>query len=146
MPSLNRVMLMGNLTRDPEMRYLPSNAAVTGFGLAVNRTWKNQAGEKQEEVTFVDVECFGKMAEVLKQYVHKGDPLYIEGRLKLDQWEDATSGQKRSKMKIIAESFQFLSSGKQGGQQQQPAMQPHQQDGAPAYGGRPDPVDDVIPF
>jgi single-strand DNA-binding protein len=107
MPNLNKVMLMGNLTRDPELRYLPSNAAVVGFGMAINRRWKNQAGESQDEVAFVDLEAFGRTAEVLNQYVKKGDPIYIEGRLKLDQWQDR-DGNTRSKPKVVVESFEFL--------------------------------------
>lgn len=110
MPNLNRVMLMGNLTRDPELRYLPTNnTAVVGVGLAVNRRWRNQQGEPQEETTFVDCEGFGKTAEVINQYLRKGRPIYLEGRLKLDQWEDR-EGQKRSKLKVIIETFQFIDS------------------------------------
>lgn len=114
MPNLNRVMLMGNLTRDPEMRYLPSNTAVTALGLAINRRWRNQQGEQQEEVTFIDCEAFGKVAELLNQYMRKGRPLYVEGRLKLDQWQDK-EGHNRSKLKVIIESFQFIDSRPGGG-------------------------------
>lgn len=110
MPNLNKVMLMGNLTRDPELRYLPSNVAVVGLGLAVNRRWRNQQGEQQEETTFVDCEAFGKTAELLNQYLQKGRPVYIEGRLKLDQWQDREGGGNRSKMKVIIENFQFIDS------------------------------------
>ncbi len=109
MPNLNRVMLMGNLTRDPELRYLPSNTAVVGLGVAVNRRWRNQQGEQQEETTFVDCEAFGRSAEVINQYLRKGRPIFIEGRLKLDQWQDK-EGQNRSKMKVIIENFQFVDS------------------------------------
>ena len=109
MPNLNRVMLMGNLTRDPELRFLPSGSAIVGFGLAINRKWKDQSGEAQEEVTFVDVEGFGKTAEVINQYLKKGRPVYIEGRLKLDQWQDK-EGKNRSKLKVVIESFQFIDS------------------------------------
>lgn len=116
MPNLNKVMLMGNLTRDPEMRYLPSNTAVVNLGLAVNRRWRNQqTGEQQEETTFVDCEAFGKQAELLNQYMKKGRPLFIEGRLKLDQWQNR-EGQQRSKMKVVIEQFQFIDSrGGEGG-------------------------------
>ncbi|WP_432800067.1 single-stranded DNA-binding protein [Poriferisphaera sp. WC338] len=117
MPNLNKVMLMGNLTRDPEMRFLPnSNMAVVNFGLAINRTWYNKnTNEKQEETTFIDVEAFGKQAEILNQYVSKGRPIFIEGRLKLDQWQDQ-QGNNRSKIKIICEKFEFLGGRDQGGQ------------------------------
>lgn len=116
MPNLNKVMLMGNLTRDPELRYLPSNMPVVSLGLAVNRRWRNQQGEPQEETTFVDCEAFGRTAEVINQYMRKGRPLFIEGRLKLDQWQ-AQDGTNRSKLKIIIESFEFLDSrgGDEGG-------------------------------
>jgi len=107
MANLNRVLLIGNLTRDPEMRYLPNNTAVVSFGVAVNRQWRNQQGEQQEEVTFVDCEAFGKQAEVINQYMNKGRPIFIEGRLRLDQWQDK-EGNKRSRMKVVIESFQFL--------------------------------------
>jgi single-strand DNA-binding protein len=107
MPNLNKVLLMGNLTRDIELRHLPSGMAVAAFGLAVNRRWKNQQGEQQDEVTFVDLEAFGKPAEVMNQYLRKGSAVFIEGRLKLDQWEDKDGG-KRNKMKVVVESFQFI--------------------------------------
>jgi len=117
MPNLNRVMLMGNLTRDPEIRYLPSNMAVVSLGLAINRRWRNQQGEQQEETTFVDCEAFGRSAEVISQYLRKGRPLFVEGRLKLDQWQDK-EGNNRSKMKVVIESFQFVDSrgGEEGGE------------------------------
>jgi len=109
MPNLNRVMLMGNLTRDPELRYLPSNTPVVNLGLAINRRWKNQQGESQEETTYVDCEAFGRSAEVINQYLRKGRPVYIEGRLRFDQWQDR-EGQNRSKLKVVVESFQFIDS------------------------------------
>jgi len=109
MPNLNRVLLMGNLTRDPELRYLPSNTPVVSIGLAVNRRWRNQQDQQQEETTFVDCEAFGRSAEVINQYLRKGRPVFIEGRLRLDQWQDK-EGQNRSKMKVIIESFQFVDS------------------------------------
>jgi len=110
-------MLMGNLTRDPELRYLPTNnMPVVGIGLAINRRWRNQQGEQQEDVTFVDCETFGKTAEVINQYFRKGSPIYVEGRLKLDQWQDK-EGHNRSKLKIVIENFQFLDSKGSGGGQ-----------------------------
>jgi single-strand DNA-binding protein len=109
MPNLNRVMLMGNLTRDPELRYTPSNTAVANIGLAVNRRWRNQQGEQQEEVTFIDCEAWGRTAEVINQYLRKGRPIFIEGRLRLDQWQDK-DGQNRSKLKVVVDSFEFIDS------------------------------------
>jgi len=109
MPNLNRVLLMGNLTRDPEIRYTPSGMAVASFGLAVNRRFRDKtSGEMREEVTFVDIDFFGKQAELAGQYLAKGRPLFVEGRLKLDQWEDRATGQKRSKLKVVGDHFQFL--------------------------------------
>ena len=109
MPNLNRVLLMGNLTRDPELRYLPSNTPVVSLGLAINRRWRNQQDQQQEETTFVDCEAFGRSAEVINQYLRKGRPVFIEGRLRLDQWQDK-EGQNRSKMKVVVENFQFVDS------------------------------------
>ena len=109
MPNLNKVFLMGNLTRDPELRFTPSGTAVGNFGIATNRRFKNSSGELQEEATFVDVDVFGRQAEVLNEYVHKGDPLFIEGRLKLDEWEAKDGSGRRKKLKIICEHFEFLS-------------------------------------
>ncbi len=111
--SFNRVFLMGNLTRDVELRHLPnSSTAVANIGLAVNRRYRTQSGEQREEVTFVDCDAFGRTAEVMSQYLQRGRPVFIEGRLKLDQWQDQ-QGNNRSKMKVIVESFQFIDS--QGG-------------------------------
>lgn len=111
MPSYNKVILIGNLTRDPELRYTPSGRAIAKLGLALNRSWKTETGETREEVTFVDVDAFGRQAEVLGQYLRKGRPVMVEGRLKLDQWDDKQTGQKRSRMGVVLESFQFLDSG-----------------------------------
>jgi single-strand DNA-binding protein len=115
MPNLNKVMLMGNLTRDVELKTTPSNLTVANLGLAVNRRWKTPDGEQREEVTFIDCEAWGKSAEILAKYLSKGKPVYLEGRLKLDQWEDK-DGQKRSKMRVVVEEFQFIDSkGSTGG-------------------------------
>ncbi len=114
MANLNKVMLIGNLTRDPELRHTPSGKVVSELGLAINRTWSNDQGQKQEETTFVDVSVWGRQAEVIQQYVTKGSPIYIEGRLQLDTWDDKTTGQKRSKMRVVCENFQFI--GSKGGQ------------------------------
>ena len=110
MANFNKVILAGNLTRDPEMRYTPKGTAIAKFGLAVNRTWKNEAGETKEEVTFVDVDAFGRQAEVIAQYMKKGRPFLVEGRLKLDQWEDKNTHQKQSKLRVVLESFSFIDS------------------------------------
>ena len=108
MANFNKVILMGNLTRDPELRYTPNGKPIAKLGLAVNRTWRTEQGDQREEVTFVDVDVFGRTAENVGQYMRKGRPILIEGRLKLDQWEDRNTGQKRSKMGVVAETVQFL--------------------------------------
>ncbi len=113
--SLNKVMLMGNLTRDVELKHTQSNQAVATIGMAVNRRWKDQNGEQREETTFVDCEAWGKTAEILAQYMAKGKPLLIEGRLKLDTWQDKESGANRSKMRVVIEQFYFVDS-KGGGE------------------------------
>lgn len=115
MASLNRVLLIGNLTRDPELRYTPSGSAVADFGLAMNRVWKGQDGARQEETTFVDITAWGKTAELAKQYLSKGRRVFVEGRLKLDQWT-SQEGQKRSKLSVVAETLQFLDARGEGGE------------------------------
>lgn len=105
--NLNKVTLAGNLTRDPEMRFTTSNTAVANIGIAVNRKWKDNAGKVNEDVLFIDCEAWGRTAEVINEHLRKGDPIFIEGRLKLDQWEDRDGG-KRSKIKVVVESFQFI--------------------------------------
>lgn len=110
MPSFNKVILIGNLTRDPQLRYLPSQTAVVDFGLACNRKWKGQNGEDREEVLFVDCSAFARQAEVINEYCRKGRPLFVEGRLKLDQWEDKQGGGKRSRLTVVVENFQLLGS------------------------------------
>ena len=114
MASYNKVILMGNLTRDPQMKYLPSQTAVVEFGLACNRKYKTQSGEQKEEVTFVDCTAFGRTGEVINQYFTKGKPIFIEGRLKYDQWEDKQGGGKRHKLTVVIESFEFIG-GRDGG-------------------------------
>jgi single-strand DNA-binding protein len=115
MANFNRVILAGNLTRDPELRYTPKGTAVARIGMAINRTWKSETGETKEEVTFVDIEAWGRQGEVIAQYVKKGRPLLVEGRLRLDQWEDKNTHQKQSKLKVILESFSFLDSARGDG-------------------------------
>ncbi|MEO1128351.1 MAG: single-stranded DNA-binding protein [Planctomycetota bacterium] len=113
--SYNKVLLMGNLTRDIELRQLPSNMAVANIGLAVNRRYRTKDGENREETTFIDCEAYGRTAETMSQYLRKGRPVFIEGRLKLDQWEDRQSGQSRSKLKVVIDNFQFVDSREGGG-------------------------------
>jgi single-strand DNA-binding protein len=110
MASYNKVLLMGNLTRDPEVRYTPKGTAIANLGLAVNRVYSTESGEQKEEVTFIDIEVWGRQAETAGQYLSKGRPVFVEGRLRLDSWEDKESGQKRNKLKVVAERVQFLGS------------------------------------
>lgn len=112
MANVNKVILIGNVTRDVESKALPSGSSLASLSLAVNRSYKTESGEKREEVTFVDVELWGRVAEIAAQYVKKGSPLYVEGRLKMDSWEDKETGQKRSKMKVVGEAIQLLGSKK----------------------------------
>ena len=114
MANLNKVMLIGNLTRDPELRYTPKGTAVADIGMAINRIWNNEAGQKQEETTFVDVTLWGRQAELAEKYLGKGRGVYIEGRLQLDTWDDKETGKKRSKLKVVGENLQFLPDGKGG--------------------------------
>ena len=113
--SLNKVMLMGNLTRDVEVKHLSGDNAVGNFGMAVNRKFKGRDGDMREEVTFIDCEAWGRTAEVMGQYLAKGRPVFIEGRLKLDTWQDKNDGSNRSKLKVVVESFQFVDSRNDGG-------------------------------
>jgi single-strand DNA-binding protein len=123
MANVNRVILIGNLTRDPQLRYLPSQTAVVDFGLATNRRYQTASGEEREEVCFVDCTAFGRMAEVLNQYCQKGKQIYLEGRLKFDTWEDKQGGGKRSKLSVVVENFQFLGSREGGGAGAAPAQE-----------------------
>jgi len=151
MASFNKVILMGNLTRDPELRYTPKGTAIAKVGLAVNRVWTNEAGEKKEEVTFVDVDIFGRTAENVGQYMRKGRPMLVEGRLKLDQWDDKQTGQKRSRLGVVAENVQFLGSAPGGGEGGAPAAPrpARPAPGAPApepVEGDAPPESDDVPF
>ena len=114
MASFNKVMLMGNLTRDPQLSYTPNQTAVVDFGLAMNRRWTGQDGSQREETCFVDCTAFGRPAETINKYLSKGRPVFVEGRLKFDSWT-AQDGTKRSKLKVIVENFQFLPGGGAGG-------------------------------
>lgn len=109
MPNLNKVLLMGNLTRDPELRTTPKGTPICQFSMAINRKFKTEGGEQRDEVVYVDVEAWGKQAETIAKYCAKGRPLYVEGRLRLDTWEDKNTKEKRSRMKVVLEQFQFLS-------------------------------------
>ena len=150
MASFNKVILMGNLTRDVELRQTPSQQAVANIGIAVNRSYKTREGESRDETTFVDCEAWGRTAEVMAQYLAKGRPVHIEGRLKLDQWQDQ-QGQNRSKLKVVVENFQFVG-GREGGgapgaggggRDYQPSSAPT---GGGGGGGHAAPADDDIPF
>jgi len=109
MPSYNKVLLMGNLTRDPQLKQTPNNTSVAEIGLACNRKFKDKDGEMREETTFVDCEAWGRTAETMAKYLSKGRPVFVEGRLKLDQWQDK-DGNNRSKLRVVIESFQFIDS------------------------------------
>ncbi len=115
MASFNQVILVGNLTRDPELRVTPKGTAICQFGLAVNRQFKDESGQTRDETTFVDIEAWGKQGELVAKYLTKGSPALVQGRLKLDQWEDKQTQQKRSKLKVVLENVQFLSSRGAGG-------------------------------
>lgn len=145
MADLNKVMLIGRLSRDPQLRFLPSQSAVCDFGFAVGRKWKTATGEQKEETCFLDCTVFGKGAEVFNQYMAKGKQCYLEGRLRLDQWDDKTTGQKRSKITVVVEDFQFLGS-KNDGQTRENADAPHRDD-VPVHQVAGDAVnDDDLPF
>lgn len=153
MAGYNKVILIGNLTRDPELRYTPKGVAIARIGLAVNRNWRDAtSGELKEEVTFVDIDAFGKQAETLGQYMKKGSPLMVEGRLRFDTWEDKQTNQKRSKLGVVLESFQFLDSrsNREGGSAgaEAPRSRPAPASPAtPAAESEPaPPEDDDVPF
>jgi single-strand DNA-binding protein len=155
MANFNKVILAGNLTRDPELRYTPKGMAVVKMGMAINRTWKSESGETKEEVTFVDVDAWGRQAEVIAQYMRKGRPILIEGRLKLDTWEDKNTHQKQSKLKVTLESFSFIDSkgaegggagGAPSGESPRKSAAPAKTEGAPAENEPQPPEDDDVPF
>ncbi|MGZ8899896.1 MAG: single-stranded DNA-binding protein [Limisphaerales bacterium] len=161
MNGFNKVILAGNLTRDPELRYTPSGTAIAKFGLALNRKWKDsQSGEMREEVTFVDVDAFGKQAELIGQYLKKGQPLLVEGRLKMDSWEDKQTQQKKTRLGVVMEGMTFLGTGQGrdggdfgggsgGGSGGAPSARPRPQQSAPppsSSGGDMPPEEDDVPF
>lgn len=140
MANLNKVMLIGNVTRDPEIKYTPKGSAVTDLGIAVNRVFTPDGGEKREETTYVDVTLWGRQAEIAGEYCKKGRSIYIEGRLQLDSWEDKASGQKRSKLRVVGENFQLLGprpggAGGSGGSDEEYSDRPPQRREQPSSGG-----------
>jgi single-strand DNA-binding protein len=145
--NFNKVFLMGNLTRDVELKYTPSNQPVASLGIATNRRYRTRDGEDREETTFVDCEAWGRTAEVMNQYLAKGRPVFIEGRLKFDEWEDR-DGNKRNKLRVVIENFQFVDSrGGGGGASSGGGRGSRQESPAPVPGGGHEPVgDDEIPF
>ena len=154
MASLNKVFLMGNLTRDPELRYTPSGTAIANFGLAINRRFKGKDGDTREDTCFVDVDAWARQAEVISEYCRKGRPLFIEGRLQLDSWQ-TKDGQKRSKLKVVLENFQFIGgrgegqgSGPRGGggPPASPPKKDEQGSGSAPESGGFNVDDDEIPF
>ncbi len=154
MANFNKVILAGNLTRDPELKYTPKGTAVASFGLAINRRWKTETGETRDEATFVDIEAYGKQAEVVAQYMKKGRPFLVEGRLKLDQWEDKNTHQKQSKLRVVLEGFSFIDSnrGDSGAPPEAPRARQTPSAAAPATPGAPteaeppQPEEDDVPF
>jgi single-strand DNA-binding protein len=149
MASFNKILLMGNLTRDPQLSYTPSQTAVVDFGLATNRTWNDQSGQKREEVCFVDCRAFGRMAENINKFFRKGKPIFVEGRLSFDQWT-GQDGVKRSKHRVTVENFTFLpgtGGGGAGGGPEQGDQGGYDEPGpsAPSRSGGPV-ADEDIPF
>ncbi len=151
MASLNKVMLLGNLTRDPELRHTPKGSAVTDLGLALNRRVQDGNGGWKEEVTYVDVTVWGNSAENAHKYLSKGRGVFVEGRLQMDTWDDKETGKKRSKLKVVADNLQFLPDGKGGGGGSRPASSNESSGGAGSQGGSAGPAgdfeeEDNIPF
>ena len=145
MANFNKVILAGNLTRDPQLSYLPSNTPVCEFGLAINRKWKSQTGDMKDETCFVDMRAYGRQAETLNQYMNKGKPLLVEGRLKFDQWQ-GKEGERRSKLYVVVEGFQFL--GAPSGGQRGPGGPPPGRTAEPVRSGGMDempPVEEAAP-
>lgn len=155
MASFNKVILLGNLTRDPETRVTTNGNTICKLGMAVSRAYSTRDGERREETTFVDIDAFGKQAEVITKYMRKGRPLMVEGRLKLEQWE-TNDGQKRSKLGVVLENFQFVggrddadsvSSGSSGGYEQ---SSPPRRESKPAptsdFSADGDTLDEDVPF
>jgi single-strand DNA-binding protein len=153
MASFNKVILLGNLTRDPEVRYTPKGSAVCDLGIAVNRQYTLESGEKREEVTYVDVVLWSRLAEIAGEYLKKGRPIFIEGRLQLDTWDDKQSGQKRSKLRVIGETMQLLGSrpaaaggAAEGAEEDRQSRAPKTTAPPPKTSAPAEPDDDEIPF
>lgn len=150
MANFNKVYLIGNLTRDPELRVTPKGTAICQFGLAVNRQYKDESGATRDETTFVDIEAWGRQGETISKYCTKGRPLFVEGRLKFDQWEDKASGQKRSRLKVVLEGFQFLGGrGEAGGAGNEADQTPERHSPPPRSTNKPAPTEDIdedVPF
>jgi|SRR5205814_833885 len=150
MASFNKVILLGNLTRDPEVRYTPKGSAVCDLGIAINRQYTLDSGEKREEVTYVDVVLWSRLAEIAGEYLKKGRPVFIEGRLQLDTWDDKQTGQKRSKLRVIGETMQLLGGRPPGAGGGAPAeggeAHPAKSTPPPKAGAAAEPDDDEIPF
>ena len=147
MASYNKVILIGNLTRDPELRYTPKGTAVARIGLAVNRVWRTETGETREEATFVDCDAFGRQAETLCQYMKKGNPILVEGRLRLHTWEDKQTNQKQSKLRVDIENFRFVSGAARDGATEPPARpRPTAAEPAGESDAEPMPSEDDVPF
>jgi single-strand DNA-binding protein len=144
MANLNKVLLLGNVTRDPEVRYTPKGSAVCDLGIAVNRGYTTDSGEKREEVTFVDVTLWGRTAEVASEYLKKGRPVFIEGRLQMDTWDDKQTGQKRTRLRVVAENMQLLGGRPQGGGDM--AGESRSTSAPPKKSAAPEPDEDEIPF
>ena len=154
MASVNKVILIGNCTRDPEVRYTPKGTAVADISMAMNRYYSSDGGDRREETTFVDVTLWGRQAEVAGEYLKKGRPVYIEGRLQMDSWDDKNTGQKRTKLKVVGESMQLLgsrdgggsNSGNSGPSSDSSFNHTSNQSSAPNDGAQFDAEDDDIPF
>jgi single-strand DNA-binding protein len=144
MANLNKVLLLGNVTRDPEVRYTPKGSAVCDLGVAVNRAYTTDSGEKREEVTFVEVTLWGRTAEVASEYLKKGRPVFIEGRLQMDTWDDKQTGQKRTRLRVVAENMQLLGGRPSGGGE--PTGEGRQTSAPPKKSAPSEPDEDEIPF
>jgi single-strand DNA-binding protein len=145
MASFNKVILLGNLTRDPEVRYTPKGSAVCDLGIAVNRAYTTDSGERREEVTYVDVVLWARLAEIAGEYLKKGRPVFIEGRLQLDSWDDKQTGQKRTKLRIVGETMQLLG-GRPTGAAADSAGESRQATAPPKQSAPAEPDEDEIPF
>ena len=147
MASFNKVILLGNLTRDPEVRYTPKGSAVCDLGIAVNRVYTTDSGEKREEVTYVDVVLWARLAEIAGEYLKKGRPVFIEGRLQMDSWDDKQTGQKRTKLRVVGESMQLLGGRPGGSGAAAEGGAETRQPSAPPKAATPaEPDEDEIPF